>query len=83
MHRAHLETVPFENLDISRKRRITIDEATFVRKVVEENFRTVALTRPRQTRMLVFLFLSAHPYDFGRNHSDPTAFTAQLWVSLG
>jgi len=37
MHRAHLETVPFENLDISRKRRIVIDEAAFVRKIVEEN----------------------------------------------
>ncbi len=37
MHRAHLETVPFENLDISRKRRIVIDEAAFARKVVEEN----------------------------------------------
>src|SRR5438105_9924047 len=32
----HLETVPFENLDIWRSRRIAIDPDAFVRKVVEE-----------------------------------------------
>jgi len=36
VHRAHLETVPFENLDISLGRKITIDEDAFIRKVVEE-----------------------------------------------
>ena len=36
VHRAHLETVPFENLDIALGRKISIDEAAFVRKVVEE-----------------------------------------------
>src|SRR5216684_2465192 len=37
IHRAHLETVPFENLDISLKRRIVLDQDRFVNKVVEEN----------------------------------------------
>jgi N-hydroxyarylamine O-acetyltransferase len=36
IHRAHLETVPFENLDISRGHKIAIDEGAFVRKIVEE-----------------------------------------------
>ena len=36
IHRAHLETVPFENLDIALGRRISIDEEAFVSKVVEE-----------------------------------------------
>ncbi|HSP15204.1 MAG TPA: arylamine N-acetyltransferase [Thermoanaerobaculia bacterium] len=35
LHERHLFTVPFENLDIGR-RPIVIDEAAFVRKVVEE-----------------------------------------------
>ena len=35
IHRAHLLAVPFENLDISRKRPIVCDEASFVRKIVE------------------------------------------------
>jgi N-hydroxyarylamine O-acetyltransferase len=37
MHRAHLETVPFENLDISLKRTIVLDQDRFVHKVVDEN----------------------------------------------
>jgi N-hydroxyarylamine O-acetyltransferase len=37
IHRAHLETVPFENLDIAIGRPIVLDENRFVRKVVEEN----------------------------------------------
>jgi N-hydroxyarylamine O-acetyltransferase len=37
IHRAHLETVPFENLDISLGRPIVLNEDAFVRKVVEEN----------------------------------------------
>jgi N-hydroxyarylamine O-acetyltransferase len=37
LHRSHLETVPFENLDISRSKLITMDEASFVRKVVEDH----------------------------------------------
>jgi N-hydroxyarylamine O-acetyltransferase len=36
MHRAHLESVPFENLDIFLGREISIDENAVVRKVVEE-----------------------------------------------
>jgi N-hydroxyarylamine O-acetyltransferase len=36
LHLRHLETVPFENLDIWRSRRIVIDPDAFVRKVVEE-----------------------------------------------
>ncbi len=37
LHRSHLETVPFENLDISRSRPIVLDENTIVHKVVEEH----------------------------------------------
>jgi N-hydroxyarylamine O-acetyltransferase len=36
LHRAHLWTVPFENLDISYGRRIVLDEDALVRKVVKE-----------------------------------------------
>src|SRR6266436_8417567 len=36
LHRAHLWTVPFENLDISYGRKIVLDEDALVRKVVEE-----------------------------------------------
>src|SRR5882757_6650019 len=36
LHRRHLETVPFENLDIPRFRKITIDPDAFERKIVEE-----------------------------------------------
>lgn len=36
LHRRHLETVPFENLDISRSRPIVLDENRIVHKVVEE-----------------------------------------------
>ena len=36
IHRAHLETVPFENLDISFKRPIVLDQDRFVHKIVEE-----------------------------------------------
>jgi N-hydroxyarylamine O-acetyltransferase len=35
IHRAHLLTVPFENLDIARGRKIAVDEDAMVRKVVE------------------------------------------------
>jgi len=35
LHRAHMMSVPFENLDISLGRRIEIDEETIVKKVVE------------------------------------------------
>ncbi len=35
-HRAHLEAVPFENLDISRSRPIVLDEDRMVHKVVGE-----------------------------------------------
>ncbi len=37
IHRAHLETVPFENLDISLKRRIVLDQDRFLHKIVDEN----------------------------------------------
>jgi len=37
IHRAHLETVPFENLDISQERRIVLEQDRFVQKIVEEN----------------------------------------------
>jgi N-hydroxyarylamine O-acetyltransferase len=37
IHRAHLETVPFENLDISLGRPIVLDQDRFVHKIVEEN----------------------------------------------
>ena len=36
IHRAHLLAVPFENLDIHQKRRISIDQDAFVHKIVEE-----------------------------------------------
>ena len=36
LHRAHLLTVPFENLDIHMGRPIILDEAAFYRKVVNE-----------------------------------------------
>jgi N-hydroxyarylamine O-acetyltransferase len=36
IHRAHLLAVPFENLDIHQKRKISIDQNAFVRKIVEE-----------------------------------------------
>jgi len=35
LHRAHLLTVPFENLDIGLKREIVCDEERFVKKIVE------------------------------------------------
>ena len=35
IHRAHLFTVPFENLDIGWKREIRIDQEAFLRKIVE------------------------------------------------
>lgn len=35
IHRAHLLTVPFENLDIARGRTIVLDEDALVRKIVE------------------------------------------------
>ena len=37
LHRRHLETVPFENLDISRSRPIVLDENSIVHKIVEEH----------------------------------------------
>jgi N-hydroxyarylamine O-acetyltransferase len=36
VHRAHMLAVPFENLDIWRKRKIVLDPERFVHKVVEE-----------------------------------------------
>jgi N-hydroxyarylamine O-acetyltransferase len=36
LHLAHMLTVPFENLDIARKRPILCDEERFIHKVVEE-----------------------------------------------
>jgi N-hydroxyarylamine O-acetyltransferase len=36
LHRAHLFTVPFENLDISSGRKVLLDEDALVRKVVEK-----------------------------------------------
>jgi len=35
VHRAHLLSVPFENLDISRGRKLVVDQETCVRKIVE------------------------------------------------
>lgn len=35
IHKAHLYTVPFENLDIGLERTIVCDEAAFLRKIVE------------------------------------------------
>ena len=37
IHRAHLLSVPFENLDISRGRKFAVDQDAFVRKIVEES----------------------------------------------
>ena len=37
LHRAHLFTVPFENLDISLGREIICDEARILRKIVDEH----------------------------------------------
>jgi N-hydroxyarylamine O-acetyltransferase len=36
LHRAHMLTVPFENLDISAKRKIICDEASFLQKIVNQ-----------------------------------------------
>ena len=36
LHRAHMLSVPFENLDISRGRTIVVDQEACVRKIVEE-----------------------------------------------
>lgn len=36
LHRAHLLTVPFENLDIAWRREIRVDREAFLRKVVEQ-----------------------------------------------
>ena len=36
LHRAHMLSVPFENLDISRGRKIVVDQDACVRKIVEE-----------------------------------------------
>ena len=36
LHRAHMLTVPFENLDISRHRQIICDEQSAIRKVVKQ-----------------------------------------------
>ncbi|HSB11943.1 MAG TPA: arylamine N-acetyltransferase [Blastocatellia bacterium] len=36
LHKAHLYTVPFENLDIHLGRRIVLDEEKIIRKIVEE-----------------------------------------------
>jgi len=35
LHRAFVQTVPFENLDIHRNRRIVLDEEAFFRKIVQ------------------------------------------------
>jgi N-hydroxyarylamine O-acetyltransferase len=35
LHRAHMFSVPFENLDIGHGRKIICDEASFVRKIIE------------------------------------------------
>jgi len=37
IHRAHMLAVPFENLDISRGRKIVVDQDACVRKIVEEH----------------------------------------------
>jgi N-hydroxyarylamine O-acetyltransferase len=37
LHRAHLFTVPFENLDIGWGRRIQVEEQAFVRKIVAQH----------------------------------------------
>lgn len=36
IHRAHMLSVPFENLDIARRRKIVLDQNAFVHKIVEE-----------------------------------------------
>lgn len=36
LHRAHLFSVPFENLDIALGRKIVCDESAFIRKIVEQ-----------------------------------------------
>jgi N-hydroxyarylamine O-acetyltransferase len=36
LHRAHMLSVPFENLDIGRGRKIVVDQEASVRKIVEE-----------------------------------------------
>lgn len=36
LHRAHMMTVPFENLDIALGRKIVCDEAHFLRKIVDQ-----------------------------------------------
>ena len=36
LHRAHMLSVPFENLDISRGRKIVVDQDAYARKIVEE-----------------------------------------------
>lgn len=36
LHRAHLQTVPFENIDVRRGTPIVLDEAAFVRKIVDD-----------------------------------------------
>lgn len=36
LHRAHMLSVPFENLDISRGRKVVVDQEVCVRKIVEE-----------------------------------------------
>ena len=36
LHRAHLLSVPFENLDIGWKRKIVVDRTGFIRKIVHE-----------------------------------------------
>ena len=36
LHRAHLLTVPFENLDIGLGRKIVVDEVSIIRKIVEQ-----------------------------------------------
>lgn len=37
LHRSHLETLPFENLNIARSRPIVLDENMIIHKVVEEH----------------------------------------------
>jgi N-hydroxyarylamine O-acetyltransferase len=37
LHRAHMLTVPFENLDISLGRTIVCDESSFLRKIIERH----------------------------------------------
>ena len=37
LHRAHMLSVPFENLDIARRRTIVVDQEACVRKIVQEH----------------------------------------------